>query len=110
MSSKPLGNTSLTSFDTLVIGSGAGGAPVISVLCAQGKKVLVLEAGANRFEALDDGSRAPISRFANDELGISQRGLIAQNILVEPRTFRATEKDVATIADVNALPKTVGGG
>ena len=42
------GNTSLSSFDVIVIGSGAGGAPVADVLTRFGKKVLVIEAGHNR--------------------------------------------------------------
>lgn len=112
MSSKPVGNASLSTFDVLVIGSGAGGGPVAHVLCAQGLKVLVLEAGPNRFDYLDDSTRAPAPRHGNDEIGVDVRGAIKPSVLVEPRTWRNTEKDGdrTFVGDVNALPKTVGGG
>ncbi len=106
-----LGETSLDAFDVLVIGSGAGGAALTWALASQGKKVLVLEAGDNHFDHLDDPSRAPISRFSNDELKMSARHLIDLDPLIEPRTFRASEADGARtlVGDVNGLPKTVGG-
>ena len=112
MSSKPVGNTALTQFDVLVIGSGAGGGSITHVLCKAGLKVLVLEAGANRFDHLDDPSRQPVSRFANDELGHGPRRLIMQDPRVEPRTWRTSESDGdrTYVGDVQNLPKTVGGG
>ena len=48
-----LGNAALTRFDAIVIGSGAGGSAVTNALCANGQKVLVLEAGSNYFQGLD---------------------------------------------------------
>lgn len=112
MSNAPLGNMSLTQFDALIIGSGAGGGAVADVLTRNGLKVLVLEAGANRFDHLDDPSQQPISRFANDELRHSYRNFVTPSSLVEPRTFRASEADGERtfVGDVNPLPKTVGGG
>ena len=107
-----VGNASLGKFDVLVIGSGAGGGPVADMLCKHGKKVLVLEAGANRFDFLEDPKRAPVPRFSNDELKLAGRSFIAPNERLEPRTFRnsAADGDRTFTGDVNALPKTVGGG
>src|SRR5206468_8967390 len=93
MSAEPIGNRSLDRFDALVIGSGAGGGPVAYLLCTHGQKVLVLEAGANRFDGLDDPTRAPVPRFSNDELKMSSRSFVAPDTLVEPRTFRHSEAD-----------------
>ena len=53
------GNTSLTAFDTIVIGSGAGGGPVAYVLAKNGHKVLVLASGHLDFP--DDASQQPCS-------------------------------------------------
>lgn len=105
-----LGNTSLSTFDVIVIGSGAGGSPVADVLTRFGKKVLVLEAGANHFDGLDD-PRGVVSRFSNDEVKQYARGLIGQDAYVEPRTFRRREAagDRTFVGEVNPLAKTVGG-
>ena len=43
--SAPVGNASLSHFDVLVIGSGAGGGAVAHMLTKLGQRVLVLEAG-----------------------------------------------------------------
>ena len=105
-----LGNASLAAFDVIVIGSGAGGAPVADVLTRFGKKVLVLEAGANHFDGLDD-PRGLVTRFSNDEVKQYSRGLISPDGYVEPRTFRPSEGagDRTYVGDVNSLAKTVGG-
>ncbi|MBX3186825.1 MAG: GMC family oxidoreductase [Labilithrix sp.] len=110
MSAKVLGNTTLTQFDVIVIGSGAGGCPVADVLTRFGKKVLVIEAGANHFEGLDD-PRGYVTRFSNDEVKLFSRGLIATDPYLEPRTYRPTESagDRTYVGDVNPLAKTVGG-
>lgn len=105
-----LGDDSLASFDVIVIGSGAGGATVTRTLAAAGQKVLVLEAGDNYFPGLDDPSAFPAPRFSNDELKLQVRGMIMQDTVVEPRTFRAdTTVDRTLVGDVNVLPRTVGG-
>jgi choline dehydrogenase-like flavoprotein len=107
-----LGNTSLTTFDVIVIGSGAGGGTAAYVLTQAGLKVLVLEAGMNRFDGLDDPSALPTPRFSNDELKMGYRNFITPDPIVEPRTFRASasDGDRTYIGDVQSLPKTVGGG
>lgn len=107
-----LGNTGLSQFDVIIIGSGAGGSMAARTLAVVGgKKVLVLEAGPNYFTGLDDPSpNMPVPLFSNDELKMSVRRLIQQDPLLEPRTFRTRAADVASFnEDVNTLPRTVGG-
>jgi choline dehydrogenase-like flavoprotein len=106
------GNTSLTSFDVLVMGSGGGGGPAACILATHGLKVLVLEAGVNRFDGLDDPTRQPTPRFSNDELKFGYRNFITPDPTVEPRTWRAkaSDGDRTYVGNVQGLPKTVGGG
>ena len=110
-SSSPVGNRALSRFDALVIGSGAGGGAVAHVLTKNGLDVLVLEAGPNWFAGLDDPTQPPTTMFANDEIKLG-RHFISPDPLVEPRSWRTSESDGDRIfvGDVNALPKTVGGG
>jgi gluconate 2-dehydrogenase alpha chain len=111
-SSTVLGNTSLTKFDVLVIGSGAGGGPAAYILTKAGLKVLVVEAGTNWFDGLDDPHALPVPRFSNDELKMGYRHFVTPDPIVEPRTFRASASDGERtyVGDVQGLPKTVGGG
>jgi gluconate 2-dehydrogenase alpha chain len=107
-----LGDPTLDRFDAIVIGSGAGGAAVARTLAlVGGMRVLVLEHGPNYFPGLDDPAPdMPRPLFSNDELKHAIRHFIEQDALVEPRTFRETESQTARFAaDVNVLPKTVGG-
>jgi gluconate 2-dehydrogenase alpha chain len=108
------GNTSLSTFDTIVIGSGAGGSPCAYVLTKNGQKVLVLEAGPCHFDFLDDANQAPVPKFSNDELKIERRNFIQAHESIEPRSWRNTPADGDRIesltGNVQGLPKTVGGG
>ncbi|HEY1958313.1 MAG TPA: GMC family oxidoreductase [Polyangiaceae bacterium] len=106
-----VGNASLSTFDVIVIGAGAGGCAVAEVLTRFGQKVLVLEAGPNYFIGLDDPANAPTSVYSNDEVKLDRRFMLRQDPIVEPRTFRASESDgdrTFTGAVCN-IPKTVGG-
>jgi gluconate 2-dehydrogenase alpha chain len=107
-----VGNASLSTFDVIVIGSGAGGGTAAHILAKGGLKVLVLEAGMNRFDGLDDATAQPTPRFSNDELKLAYRHFVTPDPTVDPRTFRASpsEGDRSYVGDVQSLPKTVGGG
>ncbi len=107
-----LGNTSLSQFDVIIIGSGAGGSMAARTLTVVGgKKVLILEAGPNYFVGLDDPAPdMPVPLFSNDELKLSVRGLIRQDPFLEPRTYRTDPMATASVnEDVNTLPRNVGG-
>jgi choline dehydrogenase-like flavoprotein len=105
-----LGNSSLSRFDALIIGSGAGGSAAAHVLAAAGRKVLILEAGDNPFPGLDQPGHLPWPLFSNDEIKMTIRNFIWQDPLVEPRTFRQSDNQTARAdADVNRLTRNVGG-
>jgi len=106
-----LGDDSLATFDAIVIGSGAGGSTVAHTLAKAGQRVLILELGNNHFPRLDDPSGFAPPTFANDEVKMSARSLIAQDALIEPRSFRPAEADGerTLVGDANGLPRNVGG-
>ncbi len=108
-----LGDTSLATFDVVIVGSGPGGGTTMRVLADAGLKICMLEAGNNYFLGLDDPRPGfPVPLFSSDELQQTGRGLISQQVRVEPRTFRESEADGKRryVGEVNNLPKTVGGG
>jgi gluconate 2-dehydrogenase alpha chain len=105
----PVGNSGLTHFDALIIGSGAGGGSLAHVLTKGGLNVLVLECGANWFSGLDDPNQQPTALYSNDELKIDRRSFIGPKVLVDPRTFVDVASGKTYFGDVNGLPKTVGG-
>jgi choline dehydrogenase-like flavoprotein len=108
-----LGNTNLSSFDAIIIGSGAGGSTVANALTKHGKSVLVIETGNNYFQGLDNPAPGkPVPLFSNDELKFGERHFITPDPLIEPRKFRPSPSmgERTLVGDVNGLPKTVGGG
>lgn len=107
-----LGNRSLSTFDVLVIGSGAGGSATAHMLASHGKKVLVLEAGPNYFPGIDRPGEQPYPLYGNDELKQSHRFQIQPDPLVEPRSFRhaISDGDRLAVGAFAAFAKTVGGG
>jgi gluconate 2-dehydrogenase alpha chain len=109
---EPIGNTSLTSFDVLILGAGFSGSTVAHILTKAGRKVLILDAGPNWFRNLDDLKQQPEPLFGNDELKFSYRSFMSPSTLVDPRTWRTqpSDGDRTYIGDVQALPKTIGGG
>ena len=106
-----VGNSSLSHFDVLILGSGAGGGAAASILAQNGLKVLILEAGPNYFTGLDNPDTSQLtSVYSNDELKLMERYFIHPDPLAEPRTFRKTASTTRSFTgEVNALPKTVGG-
>jgi gluconate 2-dehydrogenase alpha chain len=106
-----VGNRRLSSFDVCIIGSGAGGSAAAHALAQARRSVLVLEAGANRFVGLDASEPgAVVSLHANDEVK-ERRGFMEPGAFLDPRTFRSDAAAAAEVSeDVNAIPKTVGGG
>ena len=111
MSARIVGNSALNTFDVCIIGSGAGAGPVAYLCAKNGLKVLVLEAGANHFDHLDDPNQQPVPEHAADEVKFQIRSFIDVDSNVDPRTWRtSTQFDREQVTDVNGLPKHVGGG
>lgn len=111
-------------YDLVVIGSGAGGAPIASEFAKKGKTVLVLEKGpllAPQYQAPDG-----LSAFKRDELvatgcekilrldGVGNKGRsyysshIEPDLNDEPHVYQRDDGDYATIEGYTA--QVVGGG
>ncbi len=112
MTARILGNQALTSFDVCIIGSGAGAGPVAYFCTKNGLKVLVLEAGPNHFDHLDDPTQQPVPDHSNDEIKYQVRNFIDIDSRMDPRSWRTapSDGDRLQVTDVNGLPKHVGGG
>ena len=89
------------SFDAIVIGSGAGGAPVAQRLAAAGMNVLILERG-KRYDRND---------FANrDEIEWCRRDRFWPSILTDPHTRRGDEGQKAQPTTDGWTSVILGGG
>jgi choline dehydrogenase-like flavoprotein len=97
--------------DAVIVGSGPAGATAAHVLTDAGWSVIVLEKGRNHLLSLEPPF-GPTGEISNDELKFMFRHFLGPDPLLEPRTFRRTERDGdrAFTGDVNNLPSGVGGG
>ena len=104
----PLGSRD---FDTIVIGTGPGGAAAALALTEAGHSVLLVEKGRNHLIEPHEPFRL-MGRYSNDEIKFSVRHFLGPDPAIEPRTFRISEADGdrTFIGEVNSVPSTVGGG
>jgi choline dehydrogenase-like flavoprotein len=85
--------------DVVVIGSGAGGAPVATVLAEAGARVVILEKGPYYTSA----------DFVHDEVKICRRDFWVPYLDDEPHTFRTSEAAVAKRTRSGWTSACVGG-
>ena len=86
--------------DVVVVGSGAGGAPVALSLARAGMKVLVLEKG--RRHALKD--------FLHDEIAMCRRDFFTPLLDDDPHTLRRSENEPPIRTNAGWISRCVGGG
>jgi len=86
--------------DAVVVGSGAGGAPVAYELASAGLKVVILEKG-RRYRDED---------FDHDEIRMCRRSFFTPSIADEPHTLRHGESEKATRVTAGWVSSIVGGG
>ncbi|HAL72198.1 MAG TPA: GMC family oxidoreductase, partial [Verrucomicrobiales bacterium] len=114
-------------FDVIIIGSGAGGAPVAHTLVRAGKRVLMLEKGP-RMRTQDDLHGNPLSDFKRDELygfgperiitvpGMANTGasfypsLVEPDLNDEPHLHGQTAEEVPVVTVEGYTAQVVGGG
>jgi choline dehydrogenase-like flavoprotein len=90
----------MTTFDAVVVGSGAGGAPLACRLCEAGWKVLLLERG-----------RAYVrSDFDRDEIEWSRRDRFLPSTRTDPHTRRNDEGKRAVVTRDGWISTVLGGG
>ncbi len=85
--------------DVVVIGSGAGGAPVATVLAEAGARVVILEKGPY-YTSRD---------FVHDEIKICRRDFWVPYLDEEPHTIRAGERERAKRTRAGWTSRCVGG-
>ncbi len=90
----------MTTFDVIVIGSGAGGAPVAARLAAAGRTVLVVERGVS-YTKVD---------FDRDEIEWCRRDRFVPSPRTDPHTRRNDEGQKAQPTSDGWISTVVGGG
>ena len=86
--------------DVVVVGSGAGGAPVAYELAKAGARVLVLE----------KGPRHSTRDFLHDEVAICRRDFFLPFIEDDPHTVRRSEQEQSHPGRDGWIAQCVGGG
>jgi len=86
--------------DVVVVGSGAGGAPVAYALAQAGIRVVVL----------DKGRRYCNEDFDHDEVRMCRRTFFVPPVAEDPHTLRVGETAVATRTTAGWVSTVVGGG
>jgi choline dehydrogenase-like flavoprotein len=86
--------------DVVVVGSGAGGAPVAMELASAGIRVVVL----------DKGRRYRDEDFDHDEIRMCRRTFFNSSVSDEPHTLRHGESEQATRTSAGWISSIVGGG
>jgi choline dehydrogenase-like flavoprotein len=86
--------------DVVVVGSGAGGAPVALSLARAGKRVLVLE----------KGRRPQLHDFLHDEIAMCRRDFFTPFPEDDPHTLRRSESEPAVATNAGWISRCVGGG
>jgi|GEM_PF-1890375 len=90
----------MTTYDAIIIGSGAGGGPVAHRLAKAGANVVVIERG-KRHQASD---------FDRDEIEWCRRNRFIPSVVTDPHTRRTTEKKRANPTTDGWISTVVGGG
>jgi len=91
---------SIEPVDVVVVGSGAGGAPVAYEAANAGLKVVILEKG-RRYRDED---------FDHDEIRMSRRNFFTPSVTDEPHTLRSGEAAKAARTTAGWVSSIVGGG
>jgi len=89
-----------TTFDAVVVGSGAGGAPVACRLCEAGWRVLLIERG-KAYQRTD---------FDRDEIEWCRRDRFVPSPRTDPHTRRSDEGQRAGLTTDGWISTVLGGG